>query len=109
MKKIIFVFASIAVLSGCANRPESIRSSYVSHEKYMDEDCMKLATKMSDARAELSKVSEMQNSKATGDAWGVFILGIPFSKLTGDHAGDVGKWKGEVEALDTAQIKKKCK
>jgi len=51
----------------------------------------------------------MQNSKATGDAWGVFLLAIPFSQLSGDHAADVAKWKGEVEAIETAQVKKKCK
>jgi hypothetical protein len=37
------------------------------------------------------------------------LLGIPFSKLSGDHEADVAKWKGEVEAIDTAQIRKKCK
>lgn len=109
MKKVIIAVACAVTLVACANRPESIRASYISHEKYMDDDCTKLGTKMSDARAELVKVSEMQNSKATGDAWGVFLLGIPFSKLSGDHEGDVGKWKGEVEAIDTAQIKRKCK
>jgi hypothetical protein len=63
---------------------------------------------MSNARAELVKVSDMQNSKATGDAWGVFLLGVPFSKLSGDHEADVAKWKGEVGAIETAQIKHKC-
>jgi len=28
--------------------------------------------------------------------------------MTGDHAGDVARWKGEVEAIDTAQQKLKC-
>lgn len=60
-------------------------------------------------QAELAKVSNLQNSKATGDAWGVFLVGVPVSKLTGDHAADVAKWKGEVEAINTAQIKNKCK
>lgn len=99
----------LATLAACANRPESISASHVSFEKYMDSDCAGLATRMSDARATLAKHSEMQNSKANGDAWGVFLLGIPFSKLSGDHEGDVAKWKGEVEAIETAQIKKRCK
>lgn len=75
----------------------------------MDGDCAGLTTRMSDARATLAKHSEVQNAKANGDAWGVFLLGIPFSKLSGDHEGDVAKWKGEVEAIETAQIKKRCK
>lgn len=64
---------------------------------------------MSDARAELAKFSELQNSKATGDAWGVFLVLVPVSKLTGDHEADVSKWKGVVEAIETSQIKNKCK
>lgn len=108
-KKMLLVSSIVVLVSACATRPEGISASYVSHEKYMDGDCARLATQMSDARAELAKVSEMQNSKATGDAWGVFLVLIPVSQLTGDHAGDVAKWKGEVGAIETAQIKNKCK
>lgn len=64
---------------------------------------------MSDARANLEKFSAMQNSKANTDAATVFFVLIPASKLTGDSAGDVAKYKGEVEAIETAQIKKGCK
>ena len=39
----------------------------------------------------------------------VFFVLIPASKLSGDHEGDVAKWKGEVEAINTAQEKLKCK
>ena len=109
IKQIAFISVVATLIGGCASRPESISASYVSHEKYIAGDCARLATQISDARAELAKVSEMQNSKANGDAFGVFLLGIPFSKLSGDHAGDVAKWKGEVEAIETAQIKNNCK
>jgi len=64
---------------------------------------------MADARAELVKFSSMQDSKANVDAATVFLVLIPFSKLSGDHAGDVAKYKGEVEAIETAQIKNGCK
>jgi hypothetical protein len=97
-----------AWLTACANRPETIHASYVSHEKFMDLDCPVLAVKMSDTRADLEKFSKIQDSKATGDAWGVFLLGIPFSKLSGDVEGEVARLKGEVEAISTAQIKKGC-
>jgi len=107
-KRIILASAVLVFVSACASRPESISASYVSHEKYVDGDCVVLNTQMSNARAELAKVSDMQNSKATGDAWGVFLLGVPFSKLSGDHEADVAKWKGEVGAIETAQIKNKC-
>lgn len=107
-KKYYLVLVALGLLSACASRPESISASYVSYEKYVGGDCVQLNSQMSNARAELVKVSDQQNSKANGDAWGVFLLGVPFSKLSGDHASDVAKWKGEVEAIETAQVKNKC-
>ncbi len=110
MKKVALTLAVAAVLSsGCANRPESIRASHVSHEKYSHFDCIQLATRMGDMRAELEKYSQLQDSNANGDAVGVFLVLSPVSKLTGDHEGDVARYKGEIEAVETAQIKMKCK
>jgi hypothetical protein len=51
----------------------------------------------------------MQDSKANLDAATVFFVLIPASKLSGDHAGDVAKFKGEIEAIETALIKTNCK
>ena len=109
MYKIKFICIIFLFISSCASRPSSIAASYVSHEKYMDYSCTQLATKMGDARGELQKYSDMQNSKANMDAGTVFLVLIPASKLSGDHEGDVAKWKGEVEAINTAQEKLKCK
>ena len=108
-KVLLLAISTIFFISSCASRPSSISASYVSHEKYMDYSCTQLATKMGDARGELQKYSDMQDSKANVDAATVFFVLIPASKLAGDHAGDVAKWKGEVEAVNTAQLKLKCK
>jgi hypothetical protein len=109
LNKIALVLAISAVASGCATRPESISASFVSHEKYMGRDCTSLALDMSNARSELAKFSSMQDSKANVDAATVFLVLIPASKLSGDHAGDVAKYKGEVEAIETALIKTNCR
>ena len=108
-KSIILLISVLVILGGCATRPESIHSSFVSHEKYIDLDCPSLATRMIDTRAELDKFSRMQDTKANVDAATVFFVLIPVSKLAGDHEGDVARLKGEVEAVSTAQIKNKCK
>lgn len=49
----------MALLGACANRPETIKASFVSFEKYVDHDCEVLSTKMRDARATLAKHSEL--------------------------------------------------
>ena len=100
--------ATLGILVGCADRPSKISASFISHEKYMDLSCSELTNKMSNARAELAKFTDMQNTKANTDAATVFLVLVPLTSMTGDHAGDVARWKGEVEAIDTAQIKLKC-
>lgn len=109
MKKILLTIACAATVVGCASRPESISASYVSHEKYSGKDCTTLSIDLSNARSELAKFSSMQDSKANLDAATVFFVLIPASKLSGDHAGDVAKWKGEVEAVETAIVKANCR
>ncbi|MDO9278290.1 MAG: hypothetical protein Q7U05_06980 [Polaromonas sp.] len=98
-----------SMVIGCATRPESISASFVSHEKYMGQSCVELSLSLSDVRSQLTKFSSMQDTKANVDAATVFFVLIPASKLSGDHAGDVAKYKGEVEAVETALIKTGCK
>lgn len=109
MKRLAIAALAALALSACASRPESIAASYVSHEKYAGNDCTQLSTYLSDARSQLQKVSAMQDSKANMDAATVFFVLVPASKLSGDHAADVAKMKGEVEAIETAQVKRGCK
>jgi hypothetical protein len=101
------LFATMVV--GCATRPESISASFISHEKYMGQSCTELSLSLTDVRSQLAKFSSLQDSKANIDAATVFFVLIPASKLAGDHAGDVAKYKGEVEAVETALIKTGCR
>ncbi len=111
MKKspiMLSAIAAILLMSGCANRPESIAASYTSHERYADLDCAQLASTMTNARAELAVYADKQDTAANMDAGGVFLILIPPSAFAGDSEADVAKWKGRVDAIETAQIKKKC-
>lgn len=108
MKKTFAVIAAVGALSGCATRPEQIAALDVPHDTYMGSDCAQLATKMSGARADLQKFSAMQESKANVDRATMMFLLIPASKLTGDHAAEVAKSKGELAAIETAQARKGC-
>lgn len=105
----IALCALALTLAGCATRPESISASFVSHEKYMDQNCAQLTDTMASTQVKLTEFSKMQDTKANIDAATVFLVLIPASKLSGDHAGDIAKFKGEVEAIETAQIKNGCK
>ncbi len=109
MKKLIFICAALIALTGCATRPSHISASFVSDEKYAQNNCDQLSANLADARDNLAKVSKLQDDKANLDAVSVFLVLVPVSQLSGDHAGDVAQCKGEVEAIKTAQIKNKCK
>ena len=111
MKKsriVLPLIATVLTLSGCANRPESISASYTSHERYMGLSCTQLTSTMANARSELSTYADKQDTAANMDAGGVFLVLIPPSAFAGDSEADVAKWKGRVEAIETAQIKKRC-
>jgi hypothetical protein len=110
MFRIMLVSAlTLIVISGCATRPEGITAQNVSHEKYMGLDCGQLVTALVDARYKLDEFSDKQDTKANVDAGGVFLALVPVSAFTGDHEADVAQWKGEVQAIETAQTIKKCK
>jgi len=100
---------TLVILSGCANRPEGITAQHVAHEKYTSLTCEGLVTQLVDARYKLAEFSNKQDTKANIDAGGVFLALIPVSAFTGDYEGDVAQWKGEVQAIETAQIINKCK
>tara|TARA_B110000967_G_scaffold95988_1_gene98556 strand:- start:263 stop:619 length:357 start_codon:yes stop_codon:yes gene_type:complete len=106
--KLLTVISLTVLVASCANRPESIAASYTSHERYMDSDCAQLASTMANARAELAEHSDKQDTAANTDAGGVFLILIPPSAFAGDSEADVAEWKGKVQAIETAQIKKKC-
>lgn len=109
MIKYLALGAACAALAACANRPESIHADFVSYERYTGLKCPELADKLADTRAALADASRAQDGSANGDALGVLIVGIPPSKLMGDHEAEVARHKGEVEAIETAQIKGGCK
>ena len=54
------------------------------------------------------EASSKQNTKANWDFATVFFVLIPVSQISGDYEAEVAKLKGTVEAIETAQIIKKC-
>ena len=110
LKKVILIatVSATVVLAGCATRPESISASTIAYEKYMNLTCNQLAVARSDARTDLVEVSNKQNTKANWDFATMFFVLIPASQISGDYEAEVVKVKGTVEAIETAQIIKKC-
>jgi len=63
--------------------------------------CSSAKNSLASERVKLAALEKQQNSAATGDAIGVFLVLVPVSKLAGgDVAGEVGASKGKVLALE---------
>jgi hypothetical protein len=84
----------------CTPRPDSIAP--VSMTGAFDHlSCSKAKEQLGSERVKLASLEKRQNSAATADAVGVFLVLVPVSKLTGgDVAGEVGASKGAVLALE---------
>lgn len=108
MKKLLLL-SSLAILTGCATKPESIMPAYVSDMGYMQYTCDQLAEEQSRLHSALASASDAQRRARSNDTVGVIFLGLPVSSLSGSNqASHIARLKGELEALQRAAIKLDC-
>jgi hypothetical protein len=76
---------------------------------YTNFSCEQLEQEMIKEQTALSAISKAQNDVATGDAVGVFLIGVPMSStFGGDKEGQVSVAKGKVQAIQSAMMSKGC-
>ncbi|MDZ7937953.1 MAG: hypothetical protein U5M53_06590, partial [Rhodoferax sp.] len=96
MKKTIIAAAALAALSSCAKRPDAIVPVDIPMAVYQGQSCQQLGNELIKEQQNLAAVSKAQNEAATGDAVGVFLIGVPMSSAVGgDKEGQGGRRKGE--------------
>ena len=111
MKRICLciLLAGAVVTIGCAMKPESVKPAYISEMSYRDWTCEQLAVEQMRTAAALSSASDAQRQARTGDTWGVILLGLPTSSLSGSNqASEIGRLKGELAAIQRAATLKNC-
>ena len=98
--KPILALVVAALLAGCAESPDAIAPvSMVG--AYDGVPCSKARTLLEQERATLSALSTAQEAAVSGDAVGVFLIGVPVSSLNGkDKAGAIATSKGKILALE---------
>jgi hypothetical protein len=103
------VFVVLMTSSACAKRPDAIPPIAVSESGYMAMDCPQLATELRLEREKLAALTQQQNDAATGDAVGVFLIGVPTASVFGgDKEGKLAVSKGTVMAMENAERAKNC-
>lgn len=101
-------------LGGCATDPSNITAAYVSPMQYAGYTCSQLREEASRLSARAAQISGIQKDKASGDAvaMGVGLIlfwpSLFFIKGDGTTAAEVGRLKGEMDAVEQTSIRKKC-
>jgi hypothetical protein len=106
---IVGVVAVAAALGACAKSPESIAPSYVSEVSYQAWSCSQLAEETLRLSSAYASAAQQQEKARTNDVVGVILIGLPVSSLSGDNiAPEIGRLKGEQEAVRKAMVIKNC-
>lgn len=109
MRYIFTLLACGLAVSSCAKRPDAIVPVDMPMAAYSNLDCQALAREFINEHASLSAVSKQQHDAATGDAVGVFLVGVPMSStFGGDKEGQVAVAKGKVNAIEANMKAKGC-
>ncbi|UJW77673.1 hypothetical protein [Rhizobium sp. SL42] len=110
MRKFVLAATVLAAASGCAKRPDAIVPVDIPMAAYSNMSCQQLGQEMVKEQQALAAVSKAQNDAATGDAFGVFLIGVPMSStFGGDKEGQVAVSKGKVQAIENSLRGKGCK
>ncbi|MEJ1158502.1 hypothetical protein [Prosthecomicrobium sp. N25] len=102
------------VLAGCASRADNISAAYVSPTGYMSYTCPQLREEAARVSARATQLTGAQNDKATSDAVattvGVVLFWPALFFIKGDSttAAELSRLKGEMEAIEQANIKLNC-
>lgn len=110
MLKKFAVISCLLVLGACAKSPDQIAAVEVGVDAYSRYSCSQLATEKVSISQDLENLSAKQKSAASGDAVGVFLLGMPLSSMSGnDQEATIAIAKGKVQAIDRQRNAKGCK
>lgn len=96
-------------VAGCAKAPSSIAPAYVSEVPYHSYTCEQLGQELQRLDAAYAVAAQAQEDARTGDAWGVFLIGVPTSSLSGGNiAPEIASLKGQQVAVQKVIIAKGC-
>lgn len=114
MRGSILIPLLCVVLASCASSSDDIAPNYISPLQYQYLSCQQIAAEAQRVSHRASVLAGAQDSKATNDAvaTGVGIVlfwpALFFIKGDSQTAAELGRLRGEFDALDQAAIQKNC-
>ncbi len=109
MTKYLIICAALA-LTGCAKEPENIPAADIGTGAYNGQSCRQLEERRLHYTQQLANLTAEQRQAATGDAWGVFLLGLPLSSMSGnDRETDIAITRGHLYEIAVTQNARNCR
>ncbi|MEL6609299.1 MAG: hypothetical protein AAFO93_10355 [Pseudomonadota bacterium] len=109
MRSISLALFAVVTVAACAKQPDQIAAVPVAGDPYSRLGCKALASEHLKISQELEAASAAQKAAANGDAWGVVLLGLPLSSMTGgDKETLIAIAKGRLNEIRRVQVEKGC-
>ena len=103
------LLAAVVLVSACAKNPDNISAADIGSATYKNYSCSLLANERLTLNQNLENLSAQQRQAASSDAWGVFLVGLPVSSMSGnDKEADISIVKGQIQAIDKERQAKRC-
>lgn len=112
--KIVHTLIVVALVAGCAKRPENIQPKFASATPYRALSCEQLNDERSRLNTELARIEAIQRENANADAAFMTVGMILFwpalfgLAATTDRAETIAATKGERDAMELAAREKGC-
>ncbi|MFN0263982.1 hypothetical protein ACKTEK_08915 [Tepidamorphus sp. 3E244] len=114
MKNVISAVLAASVLAGCAQSASRIPAQYVSDIQYAPLDCNQIRGEMARVATRVNEISQKQDQSANADAISMTVGLVVFwpalfvLAATPDQKEELGRLKGEYQALQRAGQQKNC-
>ena len=114
MRRCIFVIGMALTLAGCATRSSDVAAAYVSPIQYQSYSCGQLREEAARVSSRAVIASGAQDQNATSDAVATGVALVVFwpaaFMLKGNNANaqEVAQLKGDMDAIEQANIRKRC-
>ncbi|KIC51287.1 hypothetical protein RA29_05495 [Tateyamaria sp. ANG-S1] len=106
--------AALLAVAGCAQQADNISATYVSPLQFQSLNCTQLRQEATRVSLRASEVAGVQNKKAKDDAAATAVALVLFWPaaffIKGDKASaaELGRLKGEMQALESASTRRGC-
>lgn len=113
--RVLIGLCTSVALCGCASTSSDIAPTYVSPLNYSQYDCEQLAMEGQRISQHAAAASGQQDKARTGDTVAttvgivLFWPSLFFIKGDGPKAAELAQLKGEMDAIESASIQKKCR